>query len=175
MRCAIYARVSDDKKKSDGTRRQDINRQVERIERYLKAAKIKEYVVYSDDGKSAFTEDLNQRPAFKQLLLDVRYYKYDHIYVESLDRFSRKLQLGLVWLRLLSKHNCNLISLSEGEVDVTSSEGWMRSAMFLMMAEWYSRQLSEKVKSGMAKAKERGKHVGRPKKRSAPQPTDEIV
>ena len=35
QRTAIYARVSDDKKKSDGERRQDVQRQVELIKEFL--------------------------------------------------------------------------------------------------------------------------------------------
>jgi len=68
MKAAIYVRVSGTKKKLDGERRQDVNRQIEVIEKYLKRAGIKEWKVYCDDGKSAFTEDINSRPAFKQLL-----------------------------------------------------------------------------------------------------------
>ena len=78
-------------------------------------------------------------------------------------RFSRRLSLGLQWLKELGELKVNLISLEEGEIEVTSSKGWMQSSMLLMFSEWDSRIKSEKVKSGMARAKAEGKHVGRRK------------
>ena len=159
----IYARVSDDKKKSDGERRQDINRQVELIKEHLKFKGIKQFKVYTDDGKSAFTDDLNQRTAFKQLLNDCRRHFIKEVYIEDLTRFSRNLPLGLQWLKELGELSVQVISLKEGELEVTSSRGWMQSTMLLMFSEWDSRIKSEKVKSGMQKAKNLGKHIGRRK------------
>ena len=162
IKTAVYVRVSDNKKKSDGERRQDVNRQIEIIEEYLKRAGIVKWKVYCDDGRSAFTDDLNQRPAFKQLMNDcLRYYIKD-IYIEDLTRFSRNLALGINWMTKLSELNVNIISLKEGQLEYTSSKGWMQSNILLLLAEWESKIRSEKVKSGMARAKIQGKHVGRP-------------
>lgn len=158
---AIYARVSDDKKKGDGDRRQDITRQTELIKEHLKFKGIEQFKVYADDGKSAFTDDINQRPAFKQLLNDCRRHFIKEIYIEDLTRFSRNLPLGLQWLKELGELGVQIISLKEGELEVTSSKGWMQSTMLLMFSEWDSRIKSEKVKSGMQKAKNLGKHIGR--------------
>ena len=160
MKVAIYCRVSDDKKKDDGTRRQDVQRQEEKIISFLKNRGITEHSLYKDDGKSAYTEDFNQRADFKRLLNDCRRGWIKEIYVEDMTRFSRNLVLGLQWLKELSDLKVNVISLSEGEIEVTSSGGWMKTAIFLMMAEWSSRIQSEKVRSGMKKAKNLGKKVG---------------
>jgi len=119
---------------------------------------------YVDDGKSAFTEDLNQRQAFKQLLNDCRRHFIKRIIIEDMTRFSRNLSMGLQWLKELGELGVEIISLKEGELDVTSSKGWMQSTMLLMFSEWDSRIKSEKVKSGMKKAKNLGKRIGRPKK-----------
>ncbi len=167
MKPVIYCRVSDDKKKSDGDRRQDINRQVELLGNPLKEKGI-EFEVYSDDGKSAFTDDINQRPDFKRLMNDCRRNFVRTIYIEDLTRFSRNLSLGLQWLKELGELGVQVISIKEGEIDVTSSRGWMQSAMLLMFSEWDSRIKSEKVKSGMQKAKNLGKHIGRKRGGSKP-------
>ncbi|HRZ85395.1 MAG TPA: recombinase family protein [Candidatus Paceibacterota bacterium] len=159
---AIYCRVSDDKKKADGGRRQDIERQNKILGDPLTNKGIK-FKTYLDDGKSAFTDDLNQRLAFKQLLNDCRRHYIKTIYIEDLTRFSRNLSLGLQWLKELGELDVHVISLREGEIEVTSSKGWAQSAMLLMFAEWDSRIKSEKVKSGMEKAKNLGKHIGRKK------------
>lgn len=157
---AIYARVSDDKKKSDGERRQDINRQLENVRKYLERKGIKEWEEYLDDGKSAFTEDWNSRPDFKRLINDCRRFYIREIYVEDMSRFSRRIDIGLPLLKELGQIGVQIISLREGELEVTSARGWMQSSLLLMFAEWDSRLKSEKVKSGMAKAKNIGKKVG---------------
>jgi len=163
MKAAIYARVSDDKKKSDGDRRQDVNRQVDLIKQHIlrmgiKGPKIAQ--IYIDDGKSAYTEDWNCRQGFKQMFNDCRRYLVDQIFIEDMTRFSRRLDMGLKWLKELSDLNVNLTSLKEGELEVTSSKGWMQSSLLLMMAEWDSRVRSEKVRSGMMRAKAQGKRIG---------------
>ena len=160
---ASYERVSDNKKKSDGERRQDVDRQHTLIKDYYDRMGVKEFKRYVDDGRSAFTEDLNQRQAFKQLLNDCRRYFIKRIVIEDMTRFSRNLSMGLQWLKELGELGVEVISLKEGEVEVTTSKGWMQSSMLLMFSEWDSRVKSEKVKSGMTKAKNLGKHVGRPK------------
>lgn len=154
--------MSDTKKKSDGEREQDVYRQVEMGKLFWKGRGIEdgEIEIYIDDGKSAFTEDLNQRPAFKRLLNDCRRNYLREFWIEDMTRFSRNLSMGLQWLKELSELNCNIISSKEGEIEVTSSGGWMKSAIFLMFAEWDSRIKSEKVKSGMQKARNLGKKVG---------------
>lgn len=167
MKVGIYARVSDTKKKSDGERRQDVQRQIEKGLVFWKGRGIEkdQIEIYVDDGKSAFTEDINQRSDFKRLLNDCRRNFLREFWIEDMTRFSRNLSLGLQWLVELGKLNCNIISSHEGEIEVTSSGGWMKSAIFLLFAEWDSRIKSEKVKSGMLKAKNLKKHIGRPKKK----------
>jgi len=162
---ASYERVSDDKKKDDGTRRQDVDRQNSQIKEHYNRMGITNFKRYVDDGKSAFTEDLNQRPAFKKLLNDCRRHFIKRIIVEDMTRFSRNLSMGLQWLKELGELGVEVISLKEGELDVTTSKGWMQSSMLLMFSEWDSRIKSEKVKSGMQKARNLGKHVGRPRKK----------
>ena len=175
MKLEIYARVSDDKKKSDGERRQDIQRQVDNlipmvIGRHQKL-KNDDISIYQDDAQSAFKEDWNSRPEFKRLLNDCRRHFIGEIWIEDMTRFSRRIDLGLPILRELGGINVNLISSKEGELEVTSSSGWLKSSMLLMFAEWDSRIKSDKVKSGMAKAKEQGKNIGRPKDERGMLPT----
>lgn len=165
MKVAIYCRVSDDKKKQDGERKQDVMRQVNILKEYLTRKGISEYEVYLDDAKSAFTEDWNSRPDFKRLLNDCRRHFVQEIYIEDMTRFSRRLDIGLPLLKELGDLNINLTSLKEGEIEVTSAKGWLQSSLLLMFAEWDSRIKSEKVKHGMQMKKNLGKHIGRPKQK----------
>jgi len=159
MKVAIYCRVSDDKKKADGERRQDVQRQVDMLKSFAERAG-EEVETYIDDGKSAFTEDWNGRPAFKKLFNDCRRRHIQKVYIEDMTRFSRRLDIGLPLLRELGELGVHLISLKEGEIEVTSSKGWLQNSMLLMFAEWDSRIKSEKVRAGMARAKAKGKRIG---------------
>ena len=121
---------------------------------------VNEVIEYIDDGKSAFTEDWNSRPQFKQLFNDCRRRFVQTIIIEDMTRFSRRLDIGLPLLKELGELGVHLISLKEGELEVTSSKGWLQSSMLLMFAEWDSRIKSEKVRSGMQRAKDKGKKIG---------------
>lgn len=157
---AIYCRVSDNKKKSDGERRQDVNRQLELLRLHLTNKGITNWNEYVDDGKSAFTEDINQRPNFKRLYSDCLRYHIREIYIEDMTRFSRNLIMGLAWLKKLGDIGVQIISIKEGEIESTSIQGWMKSTFLIFFAEWSSRIQSEKVRSGMAKARNLGKKIG---------------
>jgi DNA invertase Pin-like site-specific DNA recombinase len=155
MKVCIYARVSDDKLKDDGERRQDVDRQVDRL---MPQARFwlqqhpdwdQEVGIYKDDGKSAFKEDYNGRPDFLRLQGDVRSNKANRIYVESLDRWSRRVVEGLTTLKFAFEHNSTVTSLAEGEVNWTEPQGWFRSLIALGMAEWASRDKSWKVTDAM--------------------------
>jgi len=169
MKIAIYARVSDDKLKEDGERRQDVNRQVElldkHVEGWLQQNDWDRSEPFIDDGKSAFKEDYSSRPEFCRLMREIKAHRINRVYVESLDRWSRRVVEGLVSLKTASEFGCTIVSIAEGEIDWTTPQGWFKSYIALGMAEWASRDKSWKVKSGMQRAKAKNKHIGRPKKR----------
>lgn len=155
MRVAIYARVSDDKLTDSGLRRQDVQRQVDYLrpiaEGWLKnnPGWDRELVVFIDDSKTAFKEDYNSRPEFCRMLREARARRVNRVYVESLDRWARRVVDGLT--TLADAHECGLtvVSMAEGEVDWTYPQGWFKSLIALGMAEWASRDKSWKVKNAM--------------------------
>jgi DNA invertase Pin-like site-specific DNA recombinase len=165
---AIYARVSDDKLTEEGARRQDIDRQVDSLkpiaqawirfenEKAVRDGKALEWsediAIYKDDALSAYKEDWNSRPAFVKLLGEAEGNRVHRCWIESLDRWSRRVADGLLTMERASiKGNMTVVSTMEGEVGVTSSAGWFRCAFGFLMAEWSSRDKSEKTKSGMAR------------------------
>lgn len=151
MKAAVYCRVSDDKLKDDGERRQDIERQVSKLMAWAQAQGyvIEPADVFKDDAVSAFKDDYQSRPAFVKLLREIRGHHYQLVLVEDLTRWSRRLEDGLKTLKEASEAGCTVTSLHESEIDVTTANGWFRAAIALMMAEWASRVMSEKIKSGM--------------------------
>lgn len=157
---AIYARVSDDKLKDDGGRRQDVMRQVERLRPFAGA----DALVFVDDGRSAFKEDYQSRPAFCRLLREIRAHRVSRVYIESLDRWSRRVEDGLKTIREAAACGCTVTSAAEGELDITAPEGWFKVGVAFLLAEWASRSMSWKIRQGMARRKAAGVHVGRPRK-----------
>lgn len=151
MKVAIYARVSDDKLKEDGERRQDITRQTSKLRAWAVAMgwQVDDADIFCDDGKSAFKEDYQSRPAFVKLLREIRGHHYQRVLVEDLTRWSRRLEDGLRTLKEASDAGCTVSSMHEGEQDLTVANGWFRSAISFLMAEWSSRSMSEKIRSGM--------------------------
>jgi DNA invertase Pin-like site-specific DNA recombinase len=152
---AIYARVSDQKLKDDGQRRQDVNRQIE----LLKTRAGQDALIFSDDGISAFKEDYNARPAFLKLMREIRAHRVQQVWIESLDRWSRRIENGLSTLREASEAGCTVSSIADGEVDITTSSGWFKSGVSLLLAEWASRDKSERVRSGMDRAKGKAENI----------------
>lgn len=161
MRTAIYARVSDDKLKADGERRQDIQRQIDRLRPYAGP----DALVFADDARSAFRDDYSARPEFLRLLREIRAHRVQRVYVESLDRWSRRVEDGLKTMREASAAGCTVTSAAEGECDITMPEGWFRVGVAFLLAEWASRSMSWKIRQGMARRKAAGVHVGRPRKK----------
>lgn len=154
IKIAIYARVSDDKLKEDGDRRQDVKRQTEKLLAYVRAfPEAVDIAYYTDDGKSAFKDDYQSRPEFVKLLREIRARRIQRVYVESLDRWSRRLEDGLKTIKEASDNGCTITSTMEGEIDVTNANGWFRCALGFMMAEWASRVMGDKVRSGMKRIK----------------------
>jgi len=155
MTVAIYARVSDQKLKEDGQRRQDIQRQIE----LLKTAAGADAIIFYDDGVSAFKEDYNSRPAFLKLMREIRAHRIQQVWIESLDRWSRRIEDGLRTLREASESGCTVSSIADGEVIITSSQGWFKAGISLLLAEWASRDKSERVRSGMERAKSKAQNI----------------
>src|SRR3989344_4513706 len=92
---AGYSRVSDDKKKTDGERRQDINRQKEKIKAYCKTMELSDPIFFIDDGLSAYKDDYNSRPDFLKMLREVKANRVKIIIIEDITRWSRRIEDGL--------------------------------------------------------------------------------
>lgn len=146
---AIYVRVSDDKLTDEGLRRQDINRQIDKLKKLSEIQGWYEPLIFKDDGLSAFKDDYNSRPAFINLLREIRSRRVNRVLVEDLTRWSRRVEDGLKTLKEASDFGCTITSAAEGEVFITTPEGWFKSAISFVLAEWASRSMSWKVKSGM--------------------------
>lgn len=158
MKVAGYVRVSDRKLKTDGERRQDIERQRSKIIQFSMSMDWGVPEFYSDDGLSAFKEDYNSRPAFCKMLREIRANRIQRVIVEDLTRWSRRIEDGLRTMREVSK-KCTVTSMAEGEIDVTLPDGWFKTAIAFLLAEWSSKSTAYKVTSGMRRRLEDKKNI----------------
>jgi len=107
--------------------------------------------VYEDSGFSAKTTN---RPAFQRLIGDAEARRFKTIFVYKLDRFARSRLDSLVHKDRLQKAGVKLISVTEPLDD--SPSGLIHEGMLELLAEWYSRDLQQKVGRGLRKRAEKG-------------------
>jgi DNA invertase Pin-like site-specific DNA recombinase len=151
-----YTRVS--------TTEQDVDSQV----RELKKSGVKPENIYADDGVSG-TVSAKKRKAFKKLYDIILEGKVDKLYVFELSRLGRDASETLILFAEIELMNCKVISLSESEkwTRITDIPGIRNIfvAIFTWMADNERKQISERTKAAMKKAKEDGKQIGRPRRK----------
>jgi len=155
MKVAIYARVS--------TGEQTETNQVPILETWAKQRRYEIFSIYRDVGSAWQKTDQRE---LRRLIEDARRGKFEVVMVWALDRLSRG-GIGKTFFILdtLKKYNVRVISQQESWTDVSSELQPLLFSIFAWIAEQESKRISERTKSGMARAKAQGKHIGRPRKK----------
>src|SRR5690242_19054607 len=151
-RAAIYARVST----HNG---QNPEMQLGEVRDYCKR---REWVVsgeYVDTGISGSKE---HRPALDRLLADCRKRRIDAVVVYRYDRFARSVRQLVNALEEFRSLGIDFVSLHEG-VDTSTPNGRLVFGIFASIAEFERELIRDRVRSGLAAAKARGKQLGRPR------------
>lgn len=150
---AIYARVS--------TRdRQEVKNQLRELRLFCRKQGwpiAGEYVDRDSGGKA-------DRPEFRRLFEDAHRRKFDMVLFWALDRFSREGVLRtLTYLNDLESAGVEFKSYTEQYLD---SSGLFKEAILAILATLAKQErirLSERVKAGLARARQEGKRLGRPR------------
>lgn len=137
-----YARVSTDD--------QNLDLQIDA----LHAVGCKE--IFCDKGISG---SLSNRPSLDKALQALKV--GDKLVVWRLDRLGRSLVNLIQLLDQLGKKGVKFHSLNES-IDTSSSGGRLVFHMMAALAEFERALISERTRAGMAAARAKGKHVGRP-------------
>ncbi len=87
----------------------------------------------------------------------------DTFVVWRLDRLGRSLVKLVEFMNELGRRGVEFQSLTEN-IDTRSSGGRLMFHMLAALAEFERSLISERTRAGMQAAKDRGKHVGRPKR-----------
>ena len=153
MKAIIYARCSTDESK------QDVEVQLKELRAYCKNNK------WEHDEVSEYGSGSKGVPPKLQQVMDLIAQRvYQIIVVHSMDRFSRlHPSVTEKMLNHITDCNCRFIALAHN-LDSDNEMTWYAfKGLFAYFSNMYSKQLSEKVKLGMARAREKGVHCGRPK------------
>jgi len=154
MKVAIYARVSTDE--------QNEKNQIDILNQWAAGQPGWEIGKYYIDVGSAF-QHADQKQ-LGQLLADCRQHKYERVLVYDLSRITRKGPLELmVKLKEFADAGAPVYSYLDTAVNVPSEFQPMLQAFYGAVARTFSTQLSERTKAGMARARDEGKHIGRPR------------
>jgi DNA invertase Pin-like site-specific DNA recombinase len=153
LRVAVYARVSTDDKGQD-----PLNQLLELREFAVRQgwAVVHEYI---DEA----TAKNGERPAFKQMWVDVAKHRFDILLFWSLDRLTREgTYKTLTYLRRLTDAGVKFKSYTEQYID---SLGAFSDAIIGVLAAVAAQErirISERTKAGLARTRAQGTKLGRP-------------
>src|ERR1017187_4838797 len=153
MRAAIYARVST----NNG---QDPHMQTRELREYCERRGLEIEGEYVDAGVSGAKE---RRPQLDALLAACRKRLVDAVVVYRYDRFARSLRQLVNALEEFRSLGIEFISLHEG-VDTSTPNGRLVFGIFASIAEFERELIRDRVKSGIAAARAKGKRLGRPRR-----------
>jgi len=154
---AIYCRVS--------TTDQNIEIQLTDLRRYATSRGWIIQKEYSDEGISGSKEF---RPALDALMTDSRKRLFDIVLVWRFDRFARSSRHLAIALDEFGHLGVDFVSYNEH----LDTSGAMGKAMFTIigaMAELERGIISERVRAGLRRAREKGKVFGRPRVEISPE------
>ena len=151
-RAAIYARVST-------TNGQNPEMQLGELRELCTRRNWKITGEYEDHGVSGAKE---RRAELDRLLADCRRRSVDAVVVYRYDRFARSLRQLVNALEEFRSLGIDFISLHEG-VDTSTPNGRLVFGIFASIAEFERELIRDRVRSGLAAARIRGKKLGRPR------------
>ena len=147
-RAAIYYRVS--------TTDQNVGGQVAELRQYADHRGLKVVGEYVDKASGA----ARQRPELDRMLEQVRTGKVDLVLVWAFDRFARSTSHLVNTLEEFQQLGVDFISFRQ-QIDTSTAAGKFTFVVLAGIAEFEREMIRERVKTGMAAAQARGKHVGR--------------
>ena len=150
MNAVIYARYSSERQTE-----QSIEGQLRECQEFAAAEGITIIDSYIDRAISGKTDN---RPAFQQMISDSASKKFSAIIVYKLDRFARNRYDSAMYKAKLKKNGVRVLSAKEHITD--SPEGIIMEGLLEAMNEYYSAELSQKIRRGMRENVVKGKTTG---------------
>ena len=146
----IYARYSSERQTE-----QSIEGQLRTCYEFAEREGITVTGEYIDRAISGTTD---HRPQFQRMIADCKHLGIDYVIVYKLDRFARNRYDSAVYKAKLKQHGIRLLSAMEKITD--SPEGIIMEGLLEAMNEYYSAELSQKIRRGMRENVIKGKTTG---------------
>jgi DNA invertase Pin-like site-specific DNA recombinase len=152
-RIAIYLRVSTSKQETSNQRRE--------LEAVARRSGWKIVKVYEDAGISG-AKGRDGRPGLDALLKAVNAKEFELVATWSVDRLGRSLTDLLSILQCLRDRRVDLFLHQQG-LDTSTTAGKAMFQMLGVFAEFERGIIRERVNAGLARAREKGVKLGRPR------------
>src|SRR5271154_6788164 len=152
-RIALYLRVSTSKQETENQRRE--------LEAVAARSGWEIVKVYEDAGISG-AKGRDHRPGLDALLKAVNAKEFDMVAAWSVDRLGRSLTDLLGILQHLKDKGVDLFLHQQG-IDTSTTAGKAMFQMLRVFAEFERGIIRERVNAGLARAKEKGVKLGRPR------------
>lgn len=149
----IYARYSPGSRQTE----QSIEGQLRDCHDFARREGLEVIGEYIDRRITGRTDD---RPEFQRLIADSSRHQFSYVIVWKLDRFARNRYDSAIYRRQLRQNGVKVLSAMENIGD--SPESVILEAMLEASAEYYSRDLSQKVNRGMRESALKGMSTGAP-------------
>ena len=152
---ALYSRLSVGDEDRDGGESNSIVNQKAFLERYARDKKLINIRHYIDDDESGRFFD---RSAYTQMISDVEQGKIGIVIMKDMTRWGRDyLQVGNA-MEIFRRNNVRFIAINNGIDSI--DQNTLEFAPFInIMSEWYARDISKKVKTGIKTKGADGKPV----------------
>ncbi|MBL7131478.1 MAG: recombinase family protein [Candidatus Omnitrophica bacterium] len=150
MKIGIYARVSGPDQSTDT--------QLLALRDYCSRMGYEAVDEYIDNG---FSGKDDKRPAFEQLLTDIRAGRLECVACYKLDRIGRSLKHLLNLFEEFQNRGVGFVSLTQN-INTTTAEGRMFLKMLMVLAEYERELIAVRTKDGLRRAVKQGKKLGRP-------------
>ena len=149
-RAVIYARFS-----SHNQTEQSIEGQLRECYDY---ARRHDRIIEDEYIDRALTGTTDKRPGFLKMIEDSKKKTFDYVLVYQLDRFARNRYDSANYKAKLKKNGVRVLSARENITEDAS--GILIEGVLESMAEYYSAELSQKVKRGLRESYSKGYYAG---------------
>lgn len=150
LRAAIYCRVS--------TKDQDCGRQKQDLTTYADTCGYLLKGYYAETGSGA----KNDRQERKKIIELARSRSIDAVLVTELSRWGRSTIDLIMTLEELAGYGVSIIAQTGMQFDLSTPHGRLIAQILSSMAEFERELIRERVRSGMAHARSKGRVFGRP-------------
>ena len=139
----VYIRVSTEDQAREGF---SLGEQKEKLLQLCSYKGYKVFKVYEDAGVSA--KDMEHRPAFQEMLADMKKGKINYIVAYKLDRVTRSVRDLEELIAQLEKHNCYLVC-DRDDVNTSTANGRFFVRMLTVLSQLEIEIVSERTKFGL--------------------------